>query len=208
MFGFAEIDLALLLGSFHVRRNRALQTCEFGIFALFFFFRASGNRSPALRDDVAGVLKADDYLDRGYRADGRTINLFIAYYATQRAGESMHSPKNCLPGSGWVSVVNDTVVLRNDGDGGPQKVNRYLIEKNGERALVIYWYQAGGRVIASEYAGKVFLVWDALRTGRRDAALVRLIVPLRKAEDPTKPLDALLSFAQASRSQLPKFLPD
>src|SRR5436305_2631908 len=107
-----------------------------------------------LRDDVAGVLKADDYLDRGYRADDRTINLFIAYYATQRAGESMHSPKNCLPGSGWVPVVNDTVVLKNDSHGGPQKVNRYLIEKNGERALVIYWYQAGGRVIASEYAGK------------------------------------------------------
>src|SRR5437660_1345981 len=130
--------------------------------------------SGRLSEEVSGILKADDYLLRQYRkgSNDQVVDMFVAYYKTQAAGESMHSPKNCLPGSGWSPVLNDRVVLKNDERGQPIEVNRYVIENGGERALVLYWYQENGRIIASEYWGKFYLVWDAMKTRRRDGAIV------------------------------------
>jgi EpsI family protein len=165
--------------------------------------------SSSLSDEVSAVLKADDYLIRQYRnQDGKAADFFIAYYKVQRAGESMHSPKNCLPGSGWTPIVNDTVVLQNDSQGHPIRVNRYVIENGAERALVLYWYQASGRVIASEYWGKFYLVWDALRSGRRDGAIVRVIVPIPRNEDSNSSLETALTFARSAATQLPAYLPN
>ena len=166
--------------------------------------------SAQLTDEVAGVLKADDYMVRQYRepSTGKTVDMFVAYYKTQAAGESMHSPKNCLPGSGWTPVVNDEVFLKTNEKGKPVEINRYIIQNGAERALVLYWYQANGRIIANEYMGKFYLVWDALRTRRRDGAIVRLVVPLRPGEDPQKPLETGLQFARLATSSLPAFLPN
>lgn len=162
-----------------------------------------------LTDDVTSVLKADDYLMRDFRApDGRIASLFIAYYKTQQAGESMHSPKNCLPGAGWAPIVNDRISMGKDASGNDLMVNRYVIEKDRDRALALYWYQEGGRVIASEYKGKGYLVWDAMRTGRRDGAIVRVLLPVganTSVDDATK---TALSLARAARPVLPAFLPN
>lgn len=158
-----------------------------------------------LADDIAGVLKADDYVMRRYTNEkGESADLFIAYYKTQKAGESMHSPKNCLPGSGWTPVVNDTVPM----DKAGTIINRYVIEKETQRSLALYWYQASGRVIASEYSGKFYLVYDALRSGRRDGAIVRLMVPLPKGVNSEKQQEMALEFARELRPQLAAFLPN
>ena len=166
--------------------------------------------SAQLSDEVSGVLKADDYMLRRYQqaSTGKTVDMFVAYYKTQAAGESMHSPKNCLPGSGWTPVVNDRVVLENDEHGNPIHVNRYVIENGDQQALVVYWYQENGRIIASEYWGKFYLVWDAMKTRRRDGAIVRLLVPLRKSDNPEKSLDTVLQFARVATKDLPAFLPN
>ena len=87
-------------------------------------------------------------------------------------------------------------------------INRYLIEKNGAKSLVLYWYQANGRVIASEYWGKIFLVWDSLRTGRRDGAIVRFVVPIRKGSDGNAELQTALDMARNTVPFLPKYVPD
>lgn len=165
--------------------------------------------SSTLTDDVAGVLKADDYLLRRYSdGQGNSVDFFIAYYQTQHAGESMHSPKNCLPGSGWAPIINDTAVLQSDAQGKSVRVNRYVIEKDGDRALAVYWYQASGRIIASEYLGKFYLVWDSLRTGRRDGSIVRVFIPLPRGQNPDQALQTALNFARAAESQLRPFLPN
>jgi EpsI family protein len=127
--------------------------------------------------DVAAVLLADDYIDRNYRsAEGRSANLFIAYYKAQKAGETMHSPKNCLPGSGWDPIVSDRVLIRNGKD--KVLVNRYVTQNGPKRLLILYWYQASGHVIASEYWGKFYLIVNAIRERRRDGAIVRVTVDL------------------------------
>jgi EpsI family protein len=98
--------------------------------------------------------------------------------------------------------------LPNDSQARPVKINRYVIENGAERALVLYWYQESGHVIASEYWGKLYLAWDALCSGRRDGAIVRVIVPIRRNEGPNNALETALTFARSAAPQLPAYLPD
>lgn len=161
---------------------------------------------PALSADVLGVLRADDYMVRNYATPrGRQAQLFVAYYRTQRAGESMHSPKNCLPGAGWAPIQSDLVAL--PGAAAGTMINRYVIQKDGDRNLVLYWYQAQGRIIASEYWGKAYLVWDAMREGRRDGAIVRVLVPMQSPESVATATQEALSLATPSLALLRGFLP-
>ena len=163
----------------------------------------------AIDADTLAVLKADDYLVRTYRdKSGEPAALFIAYYRAQRAGESMHSPKNCMPGSGWQPVQNDRVTLGADGTARPIRVNRYVVEKDGQRTLTLYWYQENGRTIASEYWGKIYMVWDTFRTGRRDGAIVRISVPMAARDDGTAALDEASDLARTSSPYLSRFVPD
>ena len=128
-----------------------------------------------LDEETEAVLKATDYVYRSYEKEGRRADMFMAFYAMQRAGEAMHSPKNCLPGGGWEIWNYDTVALPVEGE--PVKVNKYWIQKGRQRMLVLYWYQHAQRVVASEYSAKAYLVWDAVTTGRTSGAIVRVTVP-------------------------------
>jgi len=163
----------------------------------------------ALSGSLLSVLLADDYILRRYRDPaGQSADLFIAYYRTERAGENMHSPKNCMPGSGWEPIETDRLSLGTDEAGQPLWVNRYVVEKDGQRELVLYWYQAHGRVIASEYWGKIYLVWDSLRSRRRDGALVRISLPIPQADDSAAASNAALDLARTALPYLPRFLPN
>jgi EpsI family protein len=133
--------------------------------------------------ETKDVLKADDLLTREY-TDNATHNrasLFIAYFKTQRVGQSPHSPKNCLPGSGWQQEssgrLNLAVGSRNI------EINRYLVSKGNYLSLVLYWYQSQGRVIAGEFAAKYYLVEDSIRRHRSDTALVRVVVPFTSGQE-------------------------
>jgi EpsI family protein len=166
-------------------------------------------REDALDDSISGVLKADDYVMLSYHnGRGQSVDLFVAYYQAQGSGESMHSPKNCLPGSGWDVVTSDEVALWPDRPGNPTMINRYVVENKGERALVLYWYQANGRVIASEYWGKIYLVLDTLRTGQRSGAIVRFITSIPKGSEGTAELQSSLELARTTAPILPKYLPN
>lgn len=150
-----------------------------------------------ITDDVQAVLRADDYVLRRYQdPTGKVLDVFIAYYEYQRAGESMHSPKNCLPGSGWTPVLNDYISAGQLPNGKPALVNRYVIEKDGHQEVVIYWYQANGRVIANEYWGKLYLVADALRTGRRDGAILRVTAPVERGDSVEAATQRALDFTR------------
>jgi EpsI family protein len=139
-------------------------------------------REGVIEQDERDVLRADDYLTRQYAASpGKTASLFVAYFRSQRAGQTPHSPKNCLPGSGWTWSVSDTIRVNIAGRAQPIEINRYIVSKTtggaDERAVVLYWYQSRDRVVASEYRAAAFTAWDALRYNRTDTELVRVVTP-------------------------------
>ena len=132
-----------------------------------------------IEKEVQDVLKADDTLNRVYanpmyRADA---SLFIAFFKTQRTGQSPHSPKNCLPGSGWEPTETGLISIPVQGRAEPIQANRYIVSHGDEKAVVIYWYQSRQRIIASEFAAKFWLVADSIRYHRSDTALVKLVLP-------------------------------
>jgi EpsI family protein len=138
-----------------------------------------------LSDNVLGKLTPTSYLSRTYQKGGRQLGVFIAYYAQQRAGESMHSPKHCLPGSGWEIWDYGSAIV--PVSAGGVRINRYSVHNGGVRALVLYWYQSRQRVIASEYVGKILLVRDALVDGNTAGSIVKIT----SADTPEALTDAL-----------------
>jgi EpsI family protein len=135
---------------------------------------------PPLDEDVLRVLGVDDYLSRAYyKPDGAGVGLYLGFYGSQRQGDTIHSPLNCLPGAGWEPISEGRLQLDNvDGRGRSVQVNRYVIQKGLDRNLVLYWYHGRGRVVASEYWSRAYLVRDALLTNRTNGSLVRVIVPV------------------------------
>lgn len=135
-----------------------------------------------LGEDEVRVAGVSDYLMRAYRApagaggiEGFTV--YVGYYDSQTQGRTIHSPKNCLPGSGWEALQSQTVTL--DAPHGEMTVNRYLLQRSEQRALVLYWYQGRGRIEANEYVVKANLLRDSALRGRSEEALVRIVVPVQ-----------------------------
>ena len=148
-----------------------------------------------IEKDVLDILRPSDYLLRVYQSQDRTpyIDLFIPYYRSQRAGEAPHSPQHCLPGSGWTPVENQHITLSIPGH-VPFPVNRYLITKGDARQLVLYWFWAHDRGVASEYWAKYYLVKDAIRMNRSDGSLVRVTTPMYPGETADAAQQRLLPF--------------
>jgi EpsI family protein len=134
--------------------------------------------------EVASVLHDDQLLSRNYMrpSTNTTAGLFVAWFQSQRGGVSQpHSPKVCLPGSGW--TPQETGEIRLDTSAGAIDVNRYVVVNGKLRAVILYWYQTPRRVIAGEWAAKFWLVADAARDHRTDTALVRITVWSNEGQD-------------------------
>jgi EpsI family protein len=161
-----------------------------------------------MEPEVQAVLKSTDSLNRTYLepAKGVSASLFIAYFQSQRAGVAPHSPKNCLPGSGWAPLTSGTIEVQAPGRAGPVEVNRYVVARGSEKTLVLYWYQTAHRVVASEYSAKVWLVLDALRYHRSDTSLVRIVVPV-KDDDSAGAEAVATAFMKEALPALTNYLP-
>ncbi len=137
------------------------------------------------------TLKALDptsYLSRTYRKGAWQLDLFVAYYAQQRAGESMHSPKHCLPGSGWEIMRRGSITVPVMGN--RTEINQFVIENLGTKMVMLYWYQSPGRIVASEYRAKLLLARDTAFTGHTGGSIVRILLP-----DDTAAINAGSAFA-------------
>lgn len=156
---------------------------------------------------IENVLGADDYLLVDYHhPDGGLVNLFVAYYATQRNGESPHSPQVCIPGDGWMISSLERVQVAPAGI-EPFKVNRVVISRGGQRQLVYYWFAQRGRRIASEYWNKAYLLYGAIFHNRTDGALVRLTTPIVPGEAQAAADGRLRSFLQRAVQKLASYVP-
>ncbi|MGA3210368.1 MAG: exosortase C-terminal domain/associated protein EpsI [Terriglobales bacterium] len=164
-----------------------------------------GRDLPPLDREVLTIGGMDDYLNRIYSLDAdHELSLYVGYYRSQATGDSIHSPKNCLPGSGWQQVSSSQVALLMP-DGSERPVNLYVIEQGGEREVVLYWYQAHGRIVASEFRAKLYMIMDAIRLHRTDGALVRIAVPIVATERQTQ--KAAIHFAERVMPSLQRIIP-
>jgi EpsI family protein len=163
----------------------------------------------AIDQETLDVLGAGDFMSRVYSHDGHVlpIGLFIGYFPTQRTGVTIHSPKNCLPGSGW-SFESEKYVDLNDANGQAHRVGEYIIADGENKQFVIYWYQAHGRSIANEYLAKIYLVADAIRLNRTDGALVRVITPIDANQGMSAARTRTEAFAAQLFPILPRFIPN
>lgn len=154
--------------------------------------------------DTQAVLKADDTLTRTYSSPEGAANLFVAYFKTQRQGQSPHSPKNCLPGAGFQPSESGRIDI--PVQGGSINVNRYVVSKGEDESVVLYWYQSQGRVIADEFAAKFYLITDSIRKHRSDTSLVRVVVGVvpGKRDEANK---IAMDFVQAAYPVLDTWLP-
>lgn len=166
-------------------------------------------RADALEPVYLEALDLGDYLLADYGRGGQPgVNLYVAWYDSQRSGQSAHSPRSCLPGGGWQIDEMSTVALPVvTGDGDPLRVNRVLIRLGNQRQLVYYWFQQRGRIVTNEYLVKWYLLVDSLQLNRTDGALVRLTTPLAAGEDVTAADRRLGEFAARAMPELERFVP-
>jgi EpsI family protein len=167
-----------------------------------------GRDTQPFADDIVAVLGVDEYVSRWYASpENGIVSLYVGYYQSQREGDTIHSPMNCLPGAGWQPMETGTTSIDVPGRAAPIEVNRVVIQKGLDRQVALYWYQSHGRVVASEYRSKILMVYDAVRLNRSDAALIRVISPVGPSESPGAATERAAGFVRLLSSQLERALP-
>jgi len=168
-------------------------------------------KSVPLEKQIVEALKLTDYVNVNYANtdDRMPVNLYAAYYASQRKGEAVHSPRSCIPGGGWQieSVERQTVPDVTRADGQPLKVNRVIIAKGAVRQVVYYWFAQRGRNLTNEYLVKWYLFWDGITRNRTDGALVRLVTPVRPNEDTSVADKRLVSLLKSIYPKIGRYIP-
>ena len=170
----------------------------------------TGETAPAFSADVMKQLAVDDYVNRLYlSATQPPVGLYIGYYRSQRQGDTMHSPLNCLPGAGW-QPVSRTYTNLDVAPGRTIRVNDLVVQKDLDRQVVMYWYQSHGRVVASEYVGRAYMALDAVRLNRTDGAMVRVIVPVddRASDGVATATRTAVDFSRKMFPSLASYLPE
>jgi EpsI family protein len=182
---------------------------------------AIGNRTAVdipIDAETLAILGKGDFLNRVYLwprnvpvarpGDYADIGLYIAYFATQRSGQSIHSPQNCLPGAGWTFQPPSVVTSFTDSTGKEYRVGDYLITNGSATEEALYWYQLHGESIASDYKAKFSTLADSIRYGRTDEALIRIMTPVAPGEDRAEARRRVIGFAQQITPLLPAYVPN
>jgi EpsI family protein len=186
-------------------------------------------REVGLKEEIEKALELSDYMMRRYvpaagqvgeeaglkASEGNQsmrekralpVWLYVGFYQSQRTGSTYHLPKNCLPGAGWTIMQSEYVTLPMPGDQSVT-INQVLVQKGLDKQVILYWYHERGRVIASEYWAKGYLVWDSMTKHRSDGSLVRISVPVQDGTE-EEAFDHAVQFLQDMWPVLLDFMPD
>ena len=167
-------------------------------------------REQALEQIYLDVLKLSDYILANYRRpeDRASVNMYVAYYDSQRKGASIHSPRSCIPGGGWeIADLSETTLEGVDAGGEPLRVNRVIIAKGASKQIVYYWFEQRGRHLTNEYEAKWLIFWDALTRSRTDGALVRVVTPVPEGEDMATAEQRLAEFVRKMYPRVVPYIP-
>lgn len=169
----------------------------------------TGGTDLEIDPQARSVLGPGDFLVRSYHEGDQkltSIELYMAYFPSQRMGDTIHTPRHCLPGAGWRPVEQSRIVVSPPGQ-SPFPVNRYLMALGDQKQLVLYWYLAHGRSVASDYWAKYYLVADSVRLHRSDGALIRVSTLLGPDESQDSAEQRLLSFTGSLTPYLNDYVP-
>jgi len=159
-----------------------------------------------LDQQVYNILGVEDYILANYRkTSGEMVNLYVGFYQSQKEGDIIHSPKNCMPGAGWNITDTSIETIHMTDTKKTIKVIKLILQKGAEKQVVLYWFQSRGRIIASEYMQKIWLVIDSITKHRTDGSFVRLISPVTIDEKTT--LKVLKEFADKVYPVLNEHIP-
>jgi len=163
----------------------------------------------ALEKQYIDRLQFDDYVLADYRSDEQQpVNFYVAYYRSQKKGQSAHSPQSCLPGGGWEIQSLSSTAWPSSVIGKSLQANRVVIQKRDQKQVVLYWFKQRDRILTSEYLVKWYLLWDAIFRQRTDGALVRLASPVGPGESEAEVDKRLMAFASTIEPELLRFVPD
>ncbi len=161
-----------------------------------------------IKQDERDILGPGEYLKRDYEnaSQPAKINLFIPFFPSQSAGDTIHSPEHCLLGAGWFPISREIIQLARP-DGSSIPVNRFVVSKSERRQLVLYWFQAHGRVVASEWQTKYYLISDSIHMNRSDGGMVRLMTPMPNGESPDAAQARMMKFVSQFLPLLDNYIP-
>ena len=143
------------------------------------------------------VLKPTDYLSREYSSDdGESVGLYVGYHDGGPKSGPIHSPRQCLPGSGWNRIKDEVRAL----DIGDRKVSYVsaVYEKDTAKQLFLYWFQVKGDILTDEYALKLMQLKNSVMSNQRDSAFIRLALSVTENEE-----QSILTGEQFIRSFFP-----
>lgn len=151
-------------------------------------------RDVPLEATVEAELRADANVQRVYRhPTGETVWLYVGYYGTARGGRPEHTPRGCYTGAGYGIESTRSLEAAPDGE---LRVNEYVVERDGERQLVHFWYRSHRQTgLLGGLDQNLDRLLGRLLDGRADGALVRLSTPLREGEE-VQARSRLLAFAE------------
>lgn len=158
-----------------------------------------------LSPGVLEVLKPTDYLSREYlnTVDGSRVRLYIGYHNGGKETGGIHSPKHCLPGSGWYEMITGKIPV--ELQGGTEQLVRAVYSKGDQKTLFLYWFQMKGRIINNEYSLKLGEITHSILYGRRDEAFIRISV---SASDDVGGAEVIAKrFGRDFKPLIDKFLP-
>jgi exosortase D (VPLPA-CTERM-specific) len=165
-------------------------------------------KTGSLDAETASYLGLTDYIVSDYsNRNGHPVNLYVAYYASQRSGLSPHSPSVCIPGNGWQITDLERTTYQSKDAKVSLPINRAIIARGNEKQLVYYWFDERGRLVANEYLAKFYLLRDALLKNRTDGALIRLVTSIYPAESEGDADKRLQDFMQTVVPALDGYLP-
>lgn len=160
-----------------------------------------------MNSKVYNILGVEDYIMANFsKGTGQAVNLYVGFYESQSKGDLIHSPKNCMPGAGWNIVQSSVIPIDLPKSDKTIKIARLLLNKDGQKQVVYYWFQSRGRIISSEYMQKIWLVVDSITKNRTDGSFVRLITPVIKNKTGAEVL--LTQFADEVYPALNQFIPN
>lgn len=205
----AAVLAATLAASWLISAQEAIPPLRHNFLDFPMQLAGRNGESMAMERQYIEALRFDDYLLADYQGPGGPINVYAAYYRSQRSGQATHSPKTCIPGGGWEIVSHEEVAVPTDQRAGSGlRVNRVVIQKGNQKQVVLYWFKQRNRLVTDEFLVKAFLLWDAITMRRSDGALIRLVTAVRPGEPEAAADERVLQMAAAVHPLMSDYVPD